>query len=1088
MKPDIFNLLIRSLIFYRRTSVYQAVIVFILAAIITSSLLTGYSVRESLRTSANEHLGNTDLLISSGLRYFDTTLAGKISLTTGEKCVSVLETSGYCQNFATGVTVLNTKIYGITPGFFSFHGNDSIRVSPGSVAINQNLASHLGINKGDEIIVHTIAVTPIPANAPFARSETTGGTKVMKVSKILGQDQSGNFTLGISQIVPGNVFINLSDLITETGTLKKANRILVENKKNISLVTLQNILKQSITPPDIGLSIRQTGKSGSVEIISERIFIDQETIDEVTSSLPSARPVITYLANSIRKNDKITPYSFVAALPTSIYPLISTGNNIVINRWLADDLDAAVNDTVNMSWYAPSTNGKLEEKSDKFIISRIVEPDNIWADPSLMPEFPGIAGSSSCSEWDAGVPVNMKLIRKKDEAYWNSFKGTPKAFIGYDKGKELWGSNFGPATAIRFPESLSGSYIENSLKGSFNPEKTGFSISDVRTEAIKAASEGVDFSTLFLSLGFFIIMSCIILLALSVSAFFDSRKDQVATFYSLGFTDKWIERLLFMETSAIAITGSLPGVFAGGLINWLIIGALNSVWSGAVQTNTLGPHLAVFPMVSGFIITIIISLVLLRIKTRYFLKSLRKPETGLYTGHSNRRNLLFLIISLLISVIIIILSVLIKESSTSLFFAGSVATFITLILSVRQFLIGGFIKRDNKLKNKNALSRLYYSFNPSHAVTPVIFIAAGIFAVFITGVNRLNISDKMKEPSGGTGGFLLWCESAVPVKENLNSVKGRRNFGLDEENLKDLSFVQAKRSSGNDASCLNLNHIIAPPLLGLDPSLFISKGSFSFASVMKGLKKENPWNLITSPPVKNTIYGIADQTVLQWGLKILPGDTIILKSESGQPLNVIIAAGLKSSVFQGFVIIGADNFDRFYPSVPGSSVFLAAGNPLLTDSYQNVLKERFSNYGFSVIPASDRLSSFFEVTNTYLSVFTILGAFGMILGVAGLGFILLRNYNHRKREFALMIASGYSIRRLRRIVFREQLQVLFAGIFTGVVSALIATNPSIKNGSEIPWVFLLLMILAVFLTGFVTLFISVRAIENDSLIASLRKE
>lgn len=1088
MKPYIFNLILRSLIFYRRSSVYQAVIVFILAAIITGSLLTGYSVKESLKTSANVHLGNTDLLISSGLRYFDAALAEKISLTTGEKCVSVLETSGYCQNFATGITVLNTKIYGITPGFFSFHGNESIRVSDGSVAINQNLAQHLGINEGDEIIVHFRVVSPIPANAPFARSETTGGTKVMKVSKILRQDQSGNFTLGISQIVPMNIFINLSDLTTETGTLQKANRILVENKINISPNTLQNILKQSITPPDIGLSIRQTVKNGGVEIISERIFIDQEIIDEVTSSLPSARPVITYLANSIRKNNKATPYSFVAALPTSIYPRISTGNNIVINRWLADDLDASVNDTVSMSWYAPSTNGKLEEKSHKFIISRIVKPDSIWADPFLMPEFPGIAGSSSCSDWDAGVPVNMKLIRKKDEAYWNNFKGTPKAFIDYEKGKELWGSNFGPATAIRFPKSLSKNDIEHSLTGSFNPERTGFSISDVRTEAIKAASEGVDFSTLFLSLGFFIILSCIILLALSVSVFFDSRKDQVATFFSLGFTDKWIEKLLFLETSAIALTGSIPGVFAGGVINWLIIRALNSVWSGAVQTNTLGAHFAVFPIVSGFIITIIISLVLLRIKTRYFLKSLKKPETGLFTGHSKGRNFLFLIISSLTAILVIALALIIKESSTSFFFAGGAATFITLILLARQYFLGGFNKKKNLLTNQITLSRLFYSFNPSHAVTPVIFIAAGLFAVFITGVNRLDISDKMKEPSGGTGGFLLWCESAVPVKENLNSVTGRKNFGLDDENIKNISFVQAKRSSGDDASCLNLNHVVAPPLLGLDPSMFISKGSFSFASVMKGLKKENPWILIASPPIKNTIYGIADQTVLQWGLKISPGDTIILKSESGQPLNIIIAAGLKSSVFQGFVIIGADNFDEFYPSVPGSSVFLATGNPGLTDSYQNVLKERFANYGFSVMPASDRLASFFEVTNTYLSVFTILGAFGMFLGVAGLGFILLRNYNHRKREFALMIASGYSIRSLRRILLREQIQVLFAGIFTGVVSALIATNPSIKSGSEIPWVFLLSMILSVFLTGFMALVISVRAIKNNSLIASLRKE
>jgi putative ABC transport system permease protein len=1088
MKPDIINLILRSLLFYRRSSVYQAAIVLILAAIITGSLLTGHSVRESLKTSAYEHLGNTDILISSGLRYFDTTLSYNIIQDTGDNCVSVLETNGYCQNFVTGVTALNTKIYGITSKFFPFHGNDSVLVPQGSVAVNQNLAQHLGISTGDQIIIHFREVTPFPPNAPFAPSEIGGGTKVMKVSLILKPHQTGNFTLGVSQIVPMNVFINLSDLADNPEIRKKANRILVDNKNNISAAALQNTLKQSISLIDIGISLRQTVNTGSSELISDRIFIDQEIIDEVTGALPSAGPVITYLANSIRKKNKSTPYSFVSALPPSIYTGISTGNKIVINRWLADDLGAIVNDTLNMSWYASSTNGKLVEKSNIFIISRIVEMDSIWGDKTLMPEFPGIAGSSSCSEWDAGVPVNMKLIRKKDEAYWDNFKGTPKAFIEYEKGKELWGGNFGPATAIRFPESLSKNKIESTLAGSFNPERTGFSISNIRAETIKAASESVDFSTLFLSLGFFIIMSCIILLALSVSVFFDSRKDQILTFFSLGFTDRWIDKLLFLETSAIALTGALPGVFAGGLINWLIIKALNSVWSGAVQTNTMSSHFAAFPLVLGFIITVFISLTLLKIKTIQFLRSLKEPETGLYTGHSKRKNLISLIIFFSISALTLVFSLLFKGSSIPISFACGISVFITFILCARFFLIRGFITGEGNPMSQNAFSRLYYSFNPSHAVIPVIFIAAGIFAVFITGINRLDISDKMKESSGGTGGFLLWCESAVPVKENLNEASGRKEFGLDEENIKDISFVQAKRSPGDDASCLNLNHVTAPPLLGLDPTVFISKGSFTFASLMKDINKKNPWKVIERQPVNNTIYGFADQTVLQWGLKISPGDTLTLRSESGQPLKIVIAGGLKSSVFQGFVIIGFDNFEKYYPSVAGSSVFLADGNPQLADTYQTILKGRFSNYGFSVMPASERLASFFEVTNTYLSVFTILGAFGMVLGVAGLGFILLRNYNQRKREFALMIASGYSIRSMRRIALREQILILFAGIFTGLISAIIATIPSLKSASDLPWLFLLIMVVSVFLSGFIALSVSIRAIRNDSLIANLRKE
>jgi len=1062
--------------------------VLILAAIITGSLLTGYSVRESLKSSAKQHLGNTDVLISSGLRYFDATLSYKMILNTNENCVSVLESDGYCQNFSTGVTALNTKIYGITPEYFEFQGNSSILIPPGNVAINQKLAQQLNINKGDEIIIHFKEISPIPANAPFASNKNAAGTKVMRVSQILQPDQSGNFSLGISQIVPMNVYINLSELSSDQEPLKKANRLLVENKKRISPDSLLNILKKSLSLSDIGLSSRYIDKTGGVEIISDRIFIDQEIMDEVKSKLPSARPVITYLANSIRKREKTTPYSFVSALPSSLYPAISSGKNIIINKWLAEDLNASVHDTIIMTWYAPSGNGKLVEKSDDFIINSIVESNGIWGDPSLMPEFPGIAGKSSCSDWDAGARVNMKLIRKKDETYWNNFKGTPKAFLDYNMGKELWGSNFGPITSIRFPESLSRNEIENALTGSFDPGRTGFSISDVRAETMKAAQEGVDFSTLFLSLGFFIILSCIILLILSVSLFFESRKDQVVTFYSLGFGDRWIEKLLFLETLAIAVTGAIPGIFAGSLINWLIIKALNSVWSGAVQTSTLNSYFTLYPLLMGFISTIFICGLILKIKVWQFLKSLKKPETGLYTGHSKKTNFYLLIIFIIVTVLILISSIIFKGFSTPLSFAGGIIVFLTLILSARYFFIGGFRHGKFSQSDQSMLSSSYYSFNPSQAITPVIFIAAGVFAVFITGVNRLDISDKMKEPSGGTGGYLLWCESAVPVKQDLNSTSGRIEFGLDDDSLKNLTFIQATKSSGDDASCLNLNHVSAPPLLGLNPTVFIAKGSFTFASVMKDLKKENPWKTIERPPANNIIYGIADQTVLQWGLKISPGDTLIMKSESGQPLKIIIAGGLKSSVFQGYVIIGSDNFEKFYPSVPGSSVFLAAGNPVLTSTYQNILKQRFSNYGFSAIPASDRLTSFSEVTNTYLSVFTTLGAFGMILGVAGLGFVLLRNLRQRRKEFALMIATGHSIGRLRRMILKEQIQILVIGLFTGAVSAITATIPSLKNGSEIPWAFLLIMFTSVFLTGFIALKSSVKMISGDVLIASLRKE
>jgi ABC-type antimicrobial peptide transport system permease subunit len=156
--------------------------------------------------------------------------------------------------------------------------------------------------------------------------------------------------------------------------------------------------------------------------------------------------------------------------------------------------------------------------------------------------------------------------------------------------------------------------------------------------------------------------------------------------------------------------------------------------------------------------------------------------------------------------------------------------------------------------------------------------------------------------------------------------------------------------------------------------------------------------------------------------------------------------------------------------------------------YLKTLTERLSEYGVHFEPAGERLASFFVVTNTYLSVFTILGGIGMILGVTGLGLILIRNFNQRKRDFGLMLAGGFSLRSIQTIIFGEHARILFYGIFTGIISALVATWPSIMDGSDLPWRTLAVMLLLVLITGLMALAVSVKSIRKESLITRIRKE
>ena len=1088
MKKGLLHIISRSLLYYKKSVLNQIIIISILATVITGSLLTGFSVRKSLQGTAFSRLGNTSILVSSGLRFFKPGLSQRFSENLGERAVSILEFDGFCQNFSEGTFSKKVKIYGIGSDFFGFQGNDSIFVKAGEVAVNRKLAQQINIMAGDEIIIRIREISDIPADAPFSNAQGEGRSIVMRVGQILESQDGGDFTLAISQIAPANIFINLDNLTNSADQKLRANRLLVENINREKIPYFLTVLKKTIGLSDLGLTLRKVEMTGENELITDRIFIDQNTIEDIKKSITTAYPIITYLSNSITSGNRETPYSFIAALPSELYPGIVKQNGIVINRWLASDLKITSGDTINMSWFAPDSINKLKERSGLFVIRKIVEMDSIWGDRTLMPDFPGISGSESCSEWDAGVPVKVDRIRDKDEDYWNKFKGTPKAFISYEKGKELWANNFGPATALRFPAILSTEEIEEKLAEAFNPESSGFVITDLREDALKAASESVDFGTLFLSLGFFIIFSSILLLSLSVSAYFNTKKNQIATLFALGFNNRFIRKSLFLETVLISLAGSILGTLFGLLANNYIISALNSVWQGAVQTNTLSASAGFTPLFTGFISTLVIILIFFQVKTRRFLKDMSRKKDGVFELPSLKLNIIFLFASAIITIACFLASLIMKEFSTQLSFVAGVSLFLTFVLLSRQYYLGGLNISNRTVQSFSGISRLYYRHNPSHSITPMIFIAAGIFSLFITSLNRMNFDKGALDPSGGTGGYLFWSETSVPVIEDLSTEKGKSGFGLDEDQFKEMSIVQLARKEGNDASCLNLNHVVSPPLLGIDPVRFIDKKAFSFASVIPDFNGSNPWELLNITRGDNSFYGIADQTVLDWGLKIKCGDTIVIRAETGQPVNIIIAAGLKSSVFQGSVLIGAGNLRKFFPSVSGSSIFLVDGNPGLSDSYKSTLEERFVNYGIVIEPANKRLESFYEVTNTYLSVFTVLGALGMILGVFGLGFILQRNYILRKREFALMSATGYTIGKIRKSLLSDLSIILLAGIITGVISALVATLPSIQINAGLPWGMLIIMIISILITGVAVLLVSVRTVKGESLITSLRKE
>ena len=154
-----------------------------------------------------------------------------------------------------------------------------------------------------------------------------------------------------------------------------------------------------------------------------------------------------------------------------------------------------------------------------------------------------------------------------------------------------------------------------------------------------------------------------------------------------------------------------------------------------------------------------------------------------------------------------------------------------------------------------------------------------------------------------------------------------------------------------------------------------------------------------------------------------------------------------------------------------------------------VLEDRLADFGFDVVSAGERLAAFHRVENTYLATFQMLGGLGLLLGTLGLAAVLLRNVLERRRELALLRAVGYRSTHLSVMVIAENAFLLFVGLVTGTVCAVLAIAPAwLERGGQWPVASLGGLLVAVAVTGLAASVLATVAAWRLPLLDSLRAE
>ncbi|MCK5470235.1 MAG: hypothetical protein KAI99_17050, partial [Cyclobacteriaceae bacterium] len=292
-----------------------------------------------------------------------------------------------------------------------------------------------------------------------------------------------------------------------------------------------------------------------------------------------------------------------------------------------------------------------------------------------------------------------------------------------------------------------------------------------------------------------------------------------------------------------------------------------------------------------------------------------------------------------------------KTLNTGIFFSAGALLLFSFILYIAFLIRKGSFKRTDSLSFPSLILKNLFR-NSARSLRIIILFSLGTFVIISTGLNRKDLHSGANKPTSGTGGYLFFMETTLPVLMDLNDPEIQTNLGIEQP----LKFVQLRKNEGDDASCLNLNRITAPRILGL-PSEEL-KGRFSFIKSTPDLDPKNPWTSLETELSGGVIPAIADQTVIQWGLGKKVSDTLIYRDELGQEMKLKLIGGLANSIFQGNVLIDEDLFLKHFPSSSGSHIFLVDGPGEEREESTKNLQRAFRNEGLEIEYAADRLATF----------------------------------------------------------------------------------------------------------------------------------
>lgn len=1155
-----------------RTSLAVLLGVIVGSAVISGALVVGDSVRDSLKQMTLARLGRIDHVLESP-RFFREQLASDLGshpdfardYATAAPAIGL--TCGFQHEHAvpagpnekTISRAGKVNLFGVDQRFWDLTEHaDFAHPIENEVVLSQRLADQLRVKAGKEVSLWLEIPSSIPRESLLGKREAGTLQLTLTVKSVLPEALGlGRLGLRPNQQLPMNAFMSLQTLqeslkVNEvrptfrdrSSSPARVNQLFVaardEAHRSIAASgQLTKLLSSVLMLRDLDLRIVDHPKRGYFALESDRMILEDSIASLALRMAENLKlrvsPVYVYLANelSTSKSDKTySMYSVVAGMefqqqsPFGPYRFVGPPpqlplkeDEIVINQWLAEDLQAEIGDQVKVKYHVIGSRGELPEESKEFRVSGILKfEDTIAADRGVTPEVKGITDVKTLSNWDAPFPMDYQRITDRDHIYWDQFRATPKAFMSLKTAQHLWQSRYGQLTSLRvqrFPgerspemERLAG----NALLESLPLDRLGMAFSPVKALGLRASSGTTDFGGLFIGFSFFLIASAAILIRLLFRLGVEQRVSQIGLLEAIGFSPHRVAKMLFWEGLLLVVTGSLLGLLAGVGYADLMLYGLKTWWVKAIGTKflflsvnplSLGIGFAISVCVAGFSVWRVFGqLQAISIRSLLAGQSQVSPSLAESQRSASRAKVVCLTNVLLTTLLVAGSAAgLIPDTQglgplswkTVAFFLGGMCSLVAGLSGLSWWLAGdsSVAVRGRGVLGLARLSLRNAARNRSRSILTASLLASATFLIVAVASGQRNPTREEPEKNSGNGGFTLVAESSSPILFDLNRPEGRKALNLDDaefsaawKRLGNPQVFPFRVKPGDDASCLNIYQTQLPTVLGA-PRDFLNRGGFRFV----GMSEKNPWSVLDQKFEDKSVPVFGDMNTLMYSLHKGVGVKLGVPNDQTPDHQLRISGMFDGAVFQGVLVMTEERFLETFPQQAGYQYFLIEVAPEHAAELSDLLETRLVEFGFDAEKVSERLADFLSVQNTYLSTFQALGGLGLLLGTLGLAAVMLRNVLERQRELALLRSVGFSNWQTATLVLGENSVLLLWGLIVGSASALLAMLPHLLSiGADIPWGTTAQILIAVFAVGMLAALAAVRSALNFPIVETLKSE